>query len=170
MVAVARDAGWGEDFGQAVEELEGRETDSSAAGEVGPREDVEDLVGTAIDEMEAFEGEGSPGTIADQALESDPVGGLDPNAGVEAEPTTVIPAEHVLSVVGFQEAVAAKVAEDPASDRVLETLQELMGEGGGFVEAKACLWMRRILSRVPLNLLEESVHDAKVEVEVRVQR
>ena len=78
----------------------------------------------------------------------------------------MIPAEHVLGVVGFQEAVAAKMAEDPLSDRVLEALQELGGEGGGFVEAEAGFWIGGILTRITLNLLEEAVHDAQVEMVV----
>ena len=61
MVTVAVDSGWGEDFGQPVQELESRQTQGSTAGEVGPWEEVEDLVGTTVDEMEAVEGEGSPG-------------------------------------------------------------------------------------------------------------
>jgi hypothetical protein len=48
----------------------------------------------------------------------------------------VIPGEHVVGLVGLQEAVAGHVAEDPPSDRVLEALEETGGEGGGFVEAK----------------------------------
>jgi hypothetical protein len=119
--------------------------------------------------MEAFEGEGPPGTIADQALESGPVGSLDANAGVEAEPTAVIPGEHILGVVGFQESVADHVAKDPFSDGVLEAFQEFLGEGCGFVEAEVGFWMGGTRIRVILDLLEESVHDAKVEVEVGIK-
>ena len=145
MVAVAVDAGWGEDFGEAVQELQGREAQRGAAGGVGLRQEVEDLVGAAVDEVKPFEGEGRPGAIADEPLEACAVGGLDADAGVQAEPTPVIPGEHVLGVVGLQEAVAAKVPEDPFSDRVLEVLQELVGEGSGFVEAEVGFWMGWIL-------------------------
>ena len=62
MVAVAVNAGWGEDLGESVQELESGETKGGAAGEVGPREEVEDLVGAAADEVEAVEGERRPGT------------------------------------------------------------------------------------------------------------
>ena len=78
--------------------------------------------------------------------------------------------ERSRSLVGFQEAVTTEMSEDPFADGKLEALQELVGEGGGFVEAEAGLRMRRILSRVTLNLLEETVHDAEMIVEVRVQR
>jgi hypothetical protein len=119
--------------------------------------------------MEAFESEGRPSAISDEALQSSPVGSLDADAGIEAEPAPVIPAEHVLSVVGFQEALAAKVSQDSGTDRVLETLQQFAGEGGGFVETEEGFWMRRILSRVTLNLLEQPVHDAQVVVVVGIK-
>ena len=109
MVAVTMDAGRGEDLGQAVQEFEGGETDRGAAGGVGPREEVEELVGTAADQVEAVEGEGRPSTIPDEPLEAFAVGGLDADAGVQAKAAPVIPAEHVLGLVGLQEAVAAKV-------------------------------------------------------------
>jgi len=44
---------------------------------------------------------------ADQPFQAFAVGGLDADAPVEAEPATVLPAQHVLGVVGLQEAVAA---------------------------------------------------------------
>ena len=119
MVAVAMDAGWGEDLGQAIQELEGRETQGGSAGGSGLGQEVEDLVGTAADEVEPVESEGRPGTIPNEPFQSLAVGGLDADAGIEAEPAAVIPAEHVLSVVGLQEAVAPKMAQDPFSDGVL---------------------------------------------------
>ena len=57
MVRVAVDAGCGEDFGQPIQELQSRETQGGSAGEVGPWKEVEDLVGTAVDEVEAVESE-----------------------------------------------------------------------------------------------------------------
>ena len=106
MVPVAVDAGWGEDFGQPIQKLQSREAQGGAAGGVGLRQEVEDLVRAAADQVEPVEGKGGPGTIPDQALEADSVGGLDADVGVETEPTAVIPAEHVLGVVGLQEALA----------------------------------------------------------------
>ena len=103
--------------------------------------------------------------LSDQPVQPFPVGGFDTDAGVQAKPAAVIPGEHVLGVVELQEAVAAAMPRDPGADRMLEALQELGGEGRGFVEAEAGLRMRRILSRVTLNLLEEAVHDAEVIVE-----
>ncbi len=120
--------------------------------------------------MEPFESEGRPGAVANEAFQPVTVGGFDKDAAVEAEPTTVIPGEHVLGLVAFQEAVAGTVAENPPSNRVLEMFQEFAGEGGGFVETEAGFWIGRILNRVTLNLLEEPFHDAHVVVKVGVQR
>ena len=77
-------------------------------------------------------------------------------------------AEHVLGFVGLQEVAADHVAEDPFSHRVLQALEELMGEGGGFVEARAGFWIGRILIRVILDPMEEPIHDAQVVVVVRL--
>jgi hypothetical protein len=141
VIPVTMDAGRRENRGQAVEELESGEAQGGTAGGIGLGEQVEDLVGTTVDEMKAVEGEGSPGTIADQALESGPVGSLDADAGVQAKTATVIPAEHILGLVGFQEAVAPEVAEHSTSHEVLEALQEFVGEAGGFVESEAGFWI-----------------------------
>ena len=82
MISVSVDAGWREDRGQAVEELQGGEAQGGAAGQVRFRQDVEDLVGTAADEMEAVEGKGRPSTIPDEPLEARAVGGLDTDASI----------------------------------------------------------------------------------------
>jgi hypothetical protein len=136
VVAVSVDAGWREYLGQAVQKLQGREAQGGAAGGIGLGEQVEDLVGASADQMEAFESEGRPGAIPKEPFQALAVGGLDPDAGVEAESTTVTPCEHVLGIVGIQKAVAVKVTEHPLSNRVLEALQEFLGEGCGFVEAE----------------------------------
>jgi hypothetical protein len=169
VVTVTVDAGRREDLGQPIEELQGRETQGGPACGIGLGEDVEDLVRVAADKMQSVECKRRPGTVADQPLQSFAVCGLDADTPVQAKAAAVIPAQHIPGVGGLQEAVAAEVAEDPVSDRVLEALQELVGEGGGFVEAEAGFRMRRILSRVTLNLLEEPVHDAEVVVKVGIE-
>ena len=58
MAAVAVGAGWGEGGGKSVQELESREPEGGVAGRIGLREEVEDLVGAAAEEVEAIEGEG----------------------------------------------------------------------------------------------------------------
>jgi hypothetical protein len=110
MVAVPVDSGWGKDGGEAVQELEGRETERGTAGGIRFGEQVENLVGAAVDEVKTIESKGRPGTITDEAFEPLPVRSLYTDAGIEAEPAAMIPAEHVLSLVGFQESVTAKVA------------------------------------------------------------
>jgi hypothetical protein len=119
--------------------------------------------------VESVEGEGRPSTVADEAFQSGAVGSLDTNAGVQAEPTAVIPDQHVLGVVGLQEAVTAEVPQHPFSHGVLEALQEFLGEGGGFVEAEAGFWIGRILIRVILDPMEEPVHDAQMKMEVGIE-
>ena len=63
--------------------------------------------------------------------------GLDTDTAIQTEPSAVVPGEHVLGVMGLQQAVAAKVTKDPLADGVLEAIQELGRETGGFVEAEA---------------------------------
>ena len=163
MVAVSMNAGWGNEGGQAIQQLQGREAERRAAGQIGPRQNVEHLVGASTDEVKAVEGERGPGAITDQALEAGSVVGLDVDAAIETEPTAVIPGQHILGFVGLQDTLAAKVAEHAAADGVLEALQELGGESGGFVEAEAV--GGGVGVPVSLDSLEESVHHAKVKVE-----
>jgi hypothetical protein len=44
VVTVAMDAGWRKDLGEPVQKLESREAQGSAAGQIGLREEVKDLV------------------------------------------------------------------------------------------------------------------------------
>jgi hypothetical protein len=170
VVSVAVNAGWGEDRGEAVEKLEGRETQGGAAGGVGLGQDVENLVRAAADEVETVESERGPRTVADQPLEAFAVGGLDADAPIQTEPASVLPGQHILGVVGFQQAMAGKVAEDSPSDGVLEALREFGGEGCGLMEAEAGFWIGgRTQIRITRDLLEEPVHDAKVAVVVRIE-
>jgi hypothetical protein len=119
--------------------------------------------------VEPVESEGRSGTIPNESFQPGAVGSLDTDAGVEAEPATVIPGQHVLGVVGLQEAVAAEMPQDPGADRVLEALKELVGEGCGFLETEASGWIGRVLIRTLLAPLEEPIGDAQMKVEVGVQ-
>jgi hypothetical protein len=71
--------------GSKGRQLEGGEAERGAAVQVGVREEVENLVGAAGDEVEPLEGERGSGAVAEEALEAGPVGGLDADAGIEAE-------------------------------------------------------------------------------------
>ena len=170
VVAVTVDSGWGEDCGEAVQELKGGEAEGGASGQVGLGQDIEDLVGAAVDEVESVESKGRPGTIPNEPLQAGAVGGFDADAPIEAEPAAVIPAPHILGFVGFQQAVAAEVAEHPFSHRMLEVLQKRGGEGGGFVEAELGIGRAGIGVRLILDPLEEPVDNDDVKVEMRVQR
>jgi hypothetical protein len=169
VVTVTVDAGGRENLGQAVQELEGREAQGGAAGEVGLWEEVEDLVGAVGDKVEAVEGEGRPSAVADERFQSGAVGGLHTDAGVQAAPTALIPGQHVLGLFELQQAVAAKVAEHPFSDGELEVLHEFGAEGGGLVEVEARCRIGRVLNRILLDPLEESVDGAEVVTEMRIE-
>ncbi len=156
------DVGWGKQVGEAVQKLQGGQAERGAAGGIGGGKDVEQLVGASTHEVEPFQGERGPGTIPDQTFEARAVGGLEADAPVQAEPAAVTHGEHVGGLVGFQEAVTTKVTRDPLSDRVLEALQELGCESGGFVEAEAGGWGFGV--PVWLDPLEDAVHHAEVKV------
>ena len=61
VVAVMVDAGRRKDRGQAIQELQGRETQGSATGGFGFRQEVENLFGAAINQVETVKSEGGPG-------------------------------------------------------------------------------------------------------------
>ncbi len=169
MVTVTVDPRRWKDLGEAVKELEGREAEAGAAGQVGLREEIEDLVGAVADEVESVEGEGGPGTVADEAFEAGTVGGLNADAGVQTEPPAVLPGEHILGFVGLQEPVAVAMPQDPGADRVLEALQDLGGEGRGFVKTEVGGGIGWVLSRVTLNLFEKSIDHAQMIMEVWIE-
>ena len=66
----------------------------------------------------------------------------------------VIPGQHILGLMGLQEAVASKMAEDSGPDGVLEALEELGCESRGFVEAEMG---GGILARITLDPLEDGL-------------
>ena len=168
MVTVAVDVGQGEDVGETVKELRGRESEGGAAGGIRLGQNVEDLIGAAADEVETLEGEGRPGTIPDQTFEAGAVGGLDADGGIEAKAAPVVPGEHVGGLVGLQKAMATEMSEYPGSDDALQAFQELRRESGDLVEAEAgCLGFGAL---VRIDPLEKPVEHAKVKVEMRVQR
>ena len=90
------------------------------------------------------------------------------DAPIQNEPATVIPGQHVLGLVGLQEAVAAKMPQEPGTDRVLEALEESGGESGGLVKVETSVWIGRVLILIILDPLEEPVDHAQVVVEMRI--
>jgi hypothetical protein len=89
-----------------------------------------------------------------------PFGDQGPQGRIGGEDAAVLPGQHILGLVGFQKAVAGKVAKRPPPDPVLEALKEFVGEGCGFVETEAGFWIGRILIRVIRDPLEKPVHEA----------
>jgi hypothetical protein len=67
--------------------------------------------GEPVEELESRETQGSAAGA---------VGGLDTHTPIQTEPAPVLPAEHILGLVGFQEAVAGKAAKDSLLDGVPE--------------------------------------------------
>ena len=65
VVTVAVDMGLGENLGQPVQELESREPEGGTARGIGPRKQIEDLVGATVDKVETIESEKRPGAIPD---------------------------------------------------------------------------------------------------------
>ena len=115
MVAVTVDAGWRKDLGHSVQKVEGGETERGAAGGVGPWEEVEDLVGTTVDEAEAVESEGPLGAIPNQPLQAGAVGGLDAALASSAKAATVIPQQHILCLMGSQKTVTPESSPGPGA-------------------------------------------------------
>ena len=68
MVAVAVNARWGKDVGEAIQELQGRESEGGTAAGIGLGKAVEDLVGAAADQVEAFEGSRRPWRRAERPI------------------------------------------------------------------------------------------------------
>jgi hypothetical protein len=52
---------------------------------------------------------------------------------------------------------------------VVAPLIQLVGEGGGFVEAEAGFWIGRILIRVILDPMEEPIYDAQMKMGVGIE-
>ena len=77
MVAVPMDAGWREDRGEAIQKLEGRETQGGTTSGIGLGQDVENLVRAVADQVEPFESKRWSGTIPNQPFQPLPVSGLD---------------------------------------------------------------------------------------------
>jgi hypothetical protein len=60
--------GRGNEGGETVQKLQSREAECRASGWIRPRQNVEHLVGTPTDEVEATQGERQPGTVANEAF------------------------------------------------------------------------------------------------------
>jgi len=114
VIAVAVHAGWGHEGDEALKQLQRREDDLGAP--VGPTFGGCPGFGEAVEEarvgggqgsdagegMKALEGEGRPGTVAQEALDAGTVVALDADGSVDAEPTGSLPREHAAGVEVIQ--------------------------------------------------------------------
>ena len=141
VVPVAVHAGRGDEPGDALQELEGGEQDLGAPIGRGFGEAIEEPglgrseAGRAAQGVEALEGKGWPGTVADQALDARTVVALDADGGVDAEAAGALPGEHALGIGLVEKAACAEVPEHTALNDTLEVEPVVFVEQGGLVEA-----------------------------------
>ena len=171
VVSVAVHAGWGNEPGEALEQLEGSEKDSGAPVGRGPREAIEQPGlgrgewGRAAHGVEAFEGEWGSGTVAGQTLDARTVVTPDADGGIDAEPHGTLPdspsagARHALGIGLIEKAARTEVPEDAALNDALEIEPVAFTEQGRRVEADGPVGDRR----------EDAVEDHEVEMEVWVE-
>lgn len=166
MVSVAVHPGRRDKPGEAFEQLERREKDLGAPVGRGPWEAIEQAGlgrterGRASGSVEAFEGKGWPGAVAQEALDAGTVLTLDADSGVDAEASGALPGEHATGIGLVEKAARAEVPEHAALNDTLEVEPVGFGELGGLVEA----------DRSVGGLSEDAVEDHEVEVEVPVER
>ena len=166
VVAVAVHARWGHEGGEPLEKLQGGQDDLGAAVRCWSGKTVEESGlggcegGDAGEGVEAFEGEGRPGTVPDEPFEAASVVALDVHRGVDAEPAGSLPGEHTNGVVFLEQTLGAEVAQNAALDEALEGEPVVRGEPGGLVKEYGSVG----------DLVEDAVENDQVEVEVGVER
>ena len=145
MVTMAVHPGRGYEPGEALQELERGEEDFRSPVGPGLGEAIEQPGlgrgegGRAAQGVKALEGEGWPGTVADQALDARPVVALDADGGVDAEPAGPLPGEHALSIGLAEQAARAEVPEYAALNDTLEADPVAFVEQAGLVEADSAV-------------------------------
>jgi len=168
VVTVAVHARRGHEGDEALEELEGREDDLGAPVERGFGKAVQNTClgggegGNAGEGVEAFEREGGPGTVAEEALEAGTVIALDAHRSVDAEAAGTLPGEHVESVELVEQPVGTEVSEDATLNDALEPGPVLGLEKRRFVEASLS-----VVAVVAWG--EDAVEDDQMEVEMGIE-
>jgi hypothetical protein len=84
--------------------------------------------------VKSFEGEGRPGTVAQEALNARTVVALDANGGVDAEAAGALPGEHALGIGLVEKAAGAEVPEHAALNDTLEVEPVGLVEQSRFVK------------------------------------
>jgi hypothetical protein len=115
--------------------------------------------GGGVEGVQAFEREGRPGTVADEALYARAVLALDAYGGVDAKPARALPREHASGVGLVQEPVAAEVAKDASLQDGFELAYVIGRQLAGLVKADLAV----------AGLAEHTVEDDEVVVGVDVE-
>jgi hypothetical protein len=140
VVTMAVHPGRGYEPGEALQELERGEEDFRSPVGPGLGEAIEQPGlgrgegGRAARGVKALEGEGWPGTVADQALDARTVVALDADGGGDAEPAGPLPGEHALSIGLVEQAACTEVPEHTAPNDRLEVEPVALLEMGRLVE------------------------------------
>ena len=144
MISMAVLARWGDQYGEAVEELERGEFDDGAPLSVRLGEEVTHrgdrvvrlklasrLATGAVVPAQAPAGEWGPGAVAKEVLEACAVARADAHARVEREAARVVPGAHLLDGVPREQTFALEQAQHPGSGGRLN--------GGDIAVAQAAL-------------------------------
>jgi len=111
-VAVAVDARWRHQGGDAVEQLQrGEDQRRTGPGRTGLAALVAKVL--AIEFAEPFHGEWRAGAVTQQPLAPRAISGLDAYRGVDGEATVVFPMRHRPRVIARQQAAAHEDAQQP---------------------------------------------------------
>jgi len=127
--------------GEAVEQLEGVELDQGVAVHIGLGQLVDD--GLLADAQQPPLGKGMPGSVSGQPLQtlSVVVGNVD--RGIEGKAAMVVPAEHVVSIVGIEAVVAHQMGQHAFAQRLGQLGDGLCIEVGAVVDAQRALGIER---------------------------
>ena len=165
MVAVSMHS-WGRnEFGEGLEELEGRQQQLGAAVDVGLGESVDQAAlgsgegGGRAECVQAFERERRASTVADESLDARPVFALDAHGSVDAEPARALPGQHTGGIELVEESLAPEVAQDPFLDDGLHLSDVIGRQVMGLV--------KRDLTVV--GLAEDAIEDDEVVMRVDVE-
>ena len=114
------------------------------------------LVG--LDPGQPLAGEDRPGTVTEQPFQAGAVPGLDPDLGVQREPSVVLPPEHQLRCLLRQHRATLEQLQHPPPGLLLNTGDGGLGQAG------------RVKPETLLFRAEHAVDDATVEMQVGVER
>ena len=156
VVAVAVGPRRRDECGEAVEQLQRGEAQRSGAAGTGWRCFVEQVLRVKF--VQPVQGERWPGAIAQQALTSGTVSGLDAHRGVDREAAAVFPCRHHLRVLCRQQAAPHEPAQQPPAHRLLHLRDGVGIEVAGGMEDHSAR-----------GGLEHTVDDDTVKMQMRIE-